>query len=51
MLVTDVGDEMCWRQFCDVGDGFVRFRPQHNLSFHINVKLQHPKDVTNIEIS
>ena len=21
MYVTDVGDGICWRQFCDVGDG------------------------------
>ena len=25
MLVTDVADELCWRQLCDVGDGFGRF--------------------------
>ena len=40
MLVTDVGNEMCWRQLRDVGDGFGRFRHQHPLSFHIaNVTL------------
>ena len=50
MLVTDVGDEMCWRQLWDVDDGFRRFRHQHPLSFKISVGHQHPKDVTNIEI-
>jgi len=33
MLVTDVGDEMCWWQLWDVGDGFDRFCHQHTLSF------------------
>ena len=50
MLVTDVGDEICWRQLCDVGDGFDRFSHQHPLSFNIRVGYQQPKDVTNIEI-
>ena len=49
MLVTDVGDEMCWRQLWDVGDGFVRFCYQHSLSLNISVGYQQPKDVTNIE--
>ena len=31
MFVTDVGDEMCWRQVWDVGDGFRRFCHQHPL--------------------
>ena len=49
MLVTDVGDEMCWRQLWDVGDGSCRFRHQHSLSLNISVGHQHPKDVTNSE--
>ena len=48
--VTDVGDEMCWRQFWDVGDGFSRFCHEHPLSFKITVGHQDPKDATNIEI-
>ena len=43
MLVTDDGDEMCWRQLSDVGYGFSRFCHQHSLFLR-------PKDVTNIEI-
>ena len=50
MLLTDVGDEMCWRQLLDVGDGFGRFCHQHPLSFNINFGHQQPKDVINIEI-
>ena len=50
MLVTDVGDEMCWRQLLDVGDGFGRFCHQHSLTFNMSVGHQHPQDVTNIEI-
>ena len=50
MLVTNVGDEMRWRQLSDVGDGFDRFRHQHPQSFNISVGHQHSKDVTNIEI-
>ena len=50
MLVTDVGDEMCWRQLWDVSDGFDRFRHQHPLSFNIIVGHQDSKDVTNIKI-
>ena len=48
MLVTDVRDEMCWRQLSDVGDGFGRFCHPYPLSFNISVGHQHPKDVTNI---
>ena len=44
-LVTNVGDEMCWRQLRDIGDGLGRFRHQHPLSLNIL-----SKDVTNIEI-
>ena len=43
MLVTDVGDEMCWWQLWDIGDGFDRFCHQHPLSFNISVGHQHPK--------
>ena len=50
MLVTDVGDEMCWRQLWDACDGFRRFLHQYPLSFNISVGNQQPKDVTNIEI-
>ena len=32
MLATDVGDEICWRQLWDVGDGFGQFCHQHPLS-------------------
>ena len=41
---------MCWRQLCDVGNGFDRFCHQHSLSFNISVGHQQPKNVTNIEI-
>ena len=42
--MTDVGDEMCWRQLWDIGDGFYgtfyRYGHQHPLSFNIsNVTL------------
>ena len=50
MLVTDVGDEICWRQLWDVGDAFGRFRHQHPLSFNVSLGHQQPKNVTNIEI-
>ena len=50
MLVTDVGDEMCWRKLWDVGDGFGHFGHQHPPDFNIIVGHQHSKDVTNIEI-
>ena len=40
MLVTDVGDEICWRQLLDVGDGFGHFRHQHHLSLNISVGHQ-----------
>ena len=50
MLVTDVGDELCWRQLLDVDDSFGRFYHQHPLFFNISVGHQQPKDVTNIEI-
>ena len=46
----DVGDEMCWRQLWDVGDGFDRSRHQHPLCSNIGVWHQHSKDATNIEI-
>jgi len=47
MLVTDVGDEMCWWQFEDVGYGFGHFDNQHPQSLNISVGHRHPKDVTN----
>ena len=50
MLVTDVGDEICWRQLCDVGDGFDRFSHQHSPSFNTGFGHEQPKDVPNIEI-
>ena len=50
MLVTDVGEEICWWQLWDVGDNFGHFGRQHPLSFYISVGHQHPKDVINIEI-
>ena len=31
MLVTDVGDEMCWSKFQDVGDDFGHFGHQHRM--------------------
>ena len=49
MLVTDVGDEMCWRQLWDVGDSFGRFCHQHPLFFNISVWHQHPKIVSKIK--
>ena len=50
MLVTDVGDEMCWWQLVDVDDRFGHFGHRHPLSFHINVRHQHSKHVTRTEI-
>ena len=50
MLVTNVRDEIRWRQLSDVGDGFDCFRHQHPQSFNISVGYQHSKGVTNIEI-
>jgi len=58
MLLTDVEDEKCWRQLCDVGDSFGRYR-QHPQFFDISANIQkmsqislfchqHPKIVTNI---
>ena len=38
MLVTDVGDEMCWCQLYDVVDGFGHFGHRNS------------KDITKIEI-
>ena len=37
MLVMDVGDEMCWWQLEDVGDGFLHF--DHPLSFKDRYKI------------
>ena len=50
MLVTDVGDEMCWRQFLDVGDAFGYFGHQHALSLNISVGHQDRNSVANIKI-
>ena len=57
MFVTDVGDEICWRQHWDVGDGFGRFCHQHSLSFN-NIEILSPTSknchqdkVTNIDLS
>ena len=44
MLVTDVGDEMCWWQLYDVGDNFGHFGNQNLLSFYISVGHQHSND-------
>ena len=46
MFVTDVGDEMCWWQLLDFGDGFGHFGHQYQLSFYISVGHQH-HDVSN----
>ena len=51
MLVTDVGDEMCWRRLWDAGDGFGRFRHQHPLSRALTSKRCHQHKVTNINLS
>ena len=37
MLMTDVGDEMCWWQLYVFGDGFDHLGQQHPLSFYISV--------------
>ena len=50
ILVTALGDEICWRQFWGVDDDFCRFRQQHPLSFNISVRYQHPRDVNYIEL-
>ena len=50
MFVTDAGNEMCWWQPLDVGDGFGHFGYHHQLSFYISVGHQHSKDATKIEI-
>ena len=54
MLMMDVGDEMCWWHFWDVGDGFGRFCHQHPLQ-HYNraptseICHQYRNYVTNIQ--
>ena len=48
MLVTDVGDKMCWRQLWDVGDGFGRFFT--NILYLLTLVSGQQKDVTNFEI-
>ena len=39
MLVADAGDEMCWRQLRDVGDGFNRCRPFRGTLRHLRGAL------------
>ena len=60
MLVTDVGDGMCWRKFWDVGDGFGCFCHQHPLStwdvvnieiLSLTSKYCHQDKVTNIYVA
>ena len=41
MLVTNVVEEMCWRQLEDVGSGSGYFGQQHQLSFCICISLEH----------
>ena len=48
--MAEVGDDMCWRQIWDVGDGFGRFRHLHPLSFTC-VGHKNPKNVTNMKSS
>ena len=47
MLVTDVGNELCWWQLSDIGDGFAHFG---SLYFYISIGHQNVKDVTYIKI-
>ena len=52
MLVTDVGDEMCWRELWDDDEGFGRFCHQYPLPFKISdIKKchQYQNSVTNIQ--
>ena len=46
MMVTDIGDKMCWRRFYDVGVDFMMWL----FSLNISVGPQHSKDITNIEV-
>ena len=48
MLVTDVGDEMCWWQLSDEDDGFGHFSHKNHFSLNSSAKNQHSKDVTEI---
>ena len=45
ILLTDVGDEMCWWQLKDVGDDSGHFGDQYP-QFFMSVGHQHSKDVT-----
>ena len=36
MLVTDVGDKICWLQLKDIGDSFGNFGHQH---LQIDIKI------------
>ena len=54
MLVTDVGDEMCWWHFEDFGDSLGYFGQQHPL-YVTNIEILsptskncHQRQVTNI---
>ena len=59
MLMTDVGDEMCWCQLKDFGDGFGYFGSQYvaSITYHFTkrqaqtFKIYHQdqNSVTNIE--
>ena len=51
MLVTDVGDETYLLQLLDVCDGFGHLCHQNFLSLNVSVGHQHPKGVTDIDIT
>ena len=48
MLMTDVGDEMCWLQLYDVCDNFDLYGNQDPIYYSFGPK--HSNDVTSIEI-
>ena len=53
VLVTDVGDEMCWWQVWDFSDGLGHFDHQHpwsssNLNSVSNIKKRHFKSPTSL---
>ena len=50
MLVTDVEDQMCWRQVWDVGDSFGRFFTSIEI-LSLTSKNCHQDKVTNIHLS
>ena len=52
MLVTDIGDKICKRQVCYVGDRFNTFKNhQRNEKSRRHVCDQHLKSVTNTTLS